>query len=136
MDLITFNQNANPYRWDSPDLPAHYWWIYPGAFLDRLGVVGLAIAGSDHPVCKAAQGQFQNRLYIDLKSQKLAQVLTLLKLAGQPEASDYFPGATPITDEMIAQYLAPPTTDYERYVKGLPDPQPVEPENPQEPEAE
>lgn len=111
-----------PYAWTSPDLPPQYWWVYPGAFLDRLGVDGMAIAGSDHPVCKAAQGQFSNRLYIDLKSEKLALVLNALKAAAQPAVSAYFPGASPLTDEKIATLLAPPTTDYERFVKGLPDP--------------
>ena len=108
--------------WADPELPEQYWWIYPGAFLDRMDVDGMAIAGSDHPVCKAAQGQFSNRLYIDLKSPKLATVLNALKLSGQPAVSAYFPGSSPLTDEKIAVLLAPPTTDHERFIKGLPDP--------------
>jgi hypothetical protein len=121
-EILSATMPETIYTWSDQDLPEQYWWVYPGAFLDRLGIDGMAIAGSDHPVCRAAQGQFSNRLYIDLKSPKLALVLESLKLAGQPEVSPYFPSASPLTDEKIAVFLAPPTSDHERFVKGLADP--------------
>jgi hypothetical protein len=99
------------YTWSSPDLPAHYWWVYPGAFKDRFPNDYAAIAASDHPVCRAFIALTADRLYIDLKG-PVGQLFDSLIAAGQPE----------MTIEKKAVILAPPTTDYERFVKGLPDP--------------
>lgn len=109
------------YTWSSPSLPEQYWWVYLGAFKDRFANDYAAIAASDHPVCRAFIALTSDRLYIDLKGQ-IGQLFDALIATGQPEANVYIPLASPMTTEKKAVILAPPTTDYERFVKGLPDP--------------
>lgn len=97
-----------------PDNPAD-WHVYPGPFKDRLGMDGLAIAASSHPVCVAAREMLAGRVYIDLKGAKTAALLDMLIAAGQPAASPYFPGSGPMTAEKKAAILGPKATPEERY---------------------
>lgn len=118
---IIWENPPQQYTWSSTDLPAQYWWVYPGAFKDRFANDYAAIAASDHPVCRAFIALTADRLYIDLKGQ-IGQLFDALIASGQPEVNAYIPLAAPMTIEKKAVILAPPTTDYERFVKGLPDP--------------
>ena len=111
------------YAWGDADLPPQYWWVYPGAFKDRFANDYAAIAASDHPVCKAFISLLTDRLYVDLKG-AVSQLFDALIAANQPETSPYIPGSSPMTAEKKAAILSSPTTDHERYVKGLA--QPVE----------
>lgn len=97
-----------------PDDPAE-WWIYPGPFKDRLGVDGMAIAASTHPICVAAREMLAGRLYIDLKGAKAAALLDMLIATGQPAASVYFPGSGPMTAEKKAVILGVKPTPEELY---------------------
>lgn len=91
------------------------WHIYPGPFKDRLGLDGLAIAASTHPVCVAAREMLAGRLYIDLKGPKAAALLDMLIAAGQPAASPYFPGSGPMTTEKKAAILGTKPAAEEMY---------------------
>lgn len=91
------------------------WGIYPGPFKDRLGVDGLAIAASSHPVCAAVREMLYDRKYVDLKGEKVSILLDMLIATGQPEASPYFPGSSPMTPAKKAVILDTPPTAEERY---------------------
>lgn len=103
-----------------------YHWIDPGPFRSRLGMDRHAIAASDHKACKAAKADLEGREYVDLMGAEVAQGLDLLIATGQPAADPAFPGSGPMTLEKKAAILNPITTDYERHIKGLP--QPILPE--------
>ena len=120
MTTVQGNVNRNRLTWENA--PAEYWWLDVGPFKDRLGMDALAIASSDHRVCRAAMAMITDRKYIDLKGQQLASILHALRLAGQPEADPFFPGSGPITLEKIQAITAPPTTEAERHIKGLQQP--------------
>lgn len=81
--------------------------ISKGAWLSRMGMDGLAIAGSNHPVCVAVSNAIGLQRCVDLDHPETAQLLGLLKLAGQPAASANFPGAGPVTDAKIAAWIGP-----------------------------
>ena len=95
------------------------WWVNVGPFKDRLGIDGLAIGGSDHPVCRACVEMLSGRLYIDLKDPRVKGMLELVAANGQPAVSPIFPGAGPLTEEKINKILTTPATEAERYIKGL-----------------
>lgn len=109
---------AEPTEGRSP-VDGKIWWINVGPFKDRLGIDGLAIGGSDHPVCKACIQMLNGRLYIDLEDPSVRGMLELVAANAQPAASPIFPGAGPLTEEKINKILKTPTTEAERYVKGL-----------------
>lgn len=98
-----------------PDVPAERWHLYPGPFKDRLGVDGLAIAASTHPICVAAREMLVGRLYIDLKNPKTEALLDMLIAAQQPAPSPYFPGSGPMTAEKKAAILGTLASDAEVY---------------------
>lgn len=81
--------------------------ISKGAWLSRMGMDGLAIAGSTHQVCVAVANAIGLQRCVDLDHPETAQLLGLLKLAGQPAASANFPGAGPVTDAKIAAWIGP-----------------------------
>lgn len=81
--------------------------ITKGAWLSRMGIDGLAIAGSAHPVCVAVSTAIGLQRCVDLDHPETLQLLGLLKLAGQPAASANFPGAGPVTDAKIAAWITP-----------------------------
>lgn len=96
-----------------PEYPPERWRLYPGPFKDRLGMDGLAIAASTHPVCVAAREMLVGRLYIDLKNPKTEALLDMLIAAQQPAPSPYFPGSGPMTAEKKAAILGAPASDAE-----------------------
>ena len=95
------------------------WFIYPGPFKDRLGMDALAIAASSHGACKAVIEMLNGRLYVNLKDAKTLMLLNLLKATSQPATDAMFSGSGPMTDPKIAAIIDTPTTEEERYVKGL-----------------
>lgn len=81
--------------------------ITKGAWLSRMGIDGLAIAGSAHPVCVAVSTAIGLQRCVDLDHPETIQLLGLLKLAAQPAASANFPGAGPVTDAKITAWITP-----------------------------
>ena len=109
-------------RWTDHDLDPRYHQIHLGRLNARMGPDALAVAASDHPTCRAAAALLAMSEYVWLTGPEAQQILGMLALAGQPEASPAFPGSGPMTTEKIAVLLNPKTTEYERFVKGLPEP--------------
>lgn len=94
-------ENANP----------QYWWIDVGPFLDRFGAKALAITSSADPEVRGLLNLITPRKYIDLKRADLPSLLGILI------AKQY------LTVEDVNAILTKRTTDYERHIKGLPQPQ-------------
>ena len=110
--------------WSDPNLQKEYWWINVGRFNARLGMDAMAIAASSHDACKACVTLLSMSQYVDLKDPTLAAMLDLLIATNQPAANPIFAGSGPITPAKKSALLAPPTSEYERYIKGLPEPTP------------
>lgn len=110
-----------PY-WSDPNLDSRYWQIYLGRFNARLGMDALAIAASDNEVCKAFVQVLSMSEYVQLNGAEVGNAMNMLISAAQPAANATFPGSGPMTVEKKAMYLQTKTTDYERWVKGLPQP--------------
>lgn len=109
-------------QWSDPALDPRYFWIDVGRFNARLGVDAMAIAASTHDACKAAVALLGMSKFADLKGPELSNMLNLLIATGQPAANPIFPGSGPMTLGKKAIILNPVTTDYERHIKGLPQP--------------
>lgn len=103
----------------NPQDDPRYWWLDIGPFYDRFGVDAAAIAGSDHPACKAVQTLTGVRKYIDMKDPRIGAMIDILIGAQEPAASQFFPGSGPMTPEKKEAILNTPTTEYERHIKGL-----------------
>lgn len=99
-----------PPAWSDPGLDPRYWWIDVGPFLDRFGAKALAITGSPDQQVQGLVTLLLPRKYVDLKRADLPSMLDLLISKGI------------ITPSEKAAVLASPTTDYERHIKGLPQP--------------
>jgi len=108
--------------WSDPNLDPRYWWVDPGRLPIRMGPDAFAIAASSHDACKAAVTILSMSSYVDLSGSELASILDTLIAAGQPAANPIFPGSGPMTAAKKAAICSKPTTDQERYVKGLPQP--------------
>lgn len=113
-----------PLTW--ANAPAEYFWIDGGPFKDRLdlygypGLKGFVLgAARTNDVCYAALADFTGRQYIDLKGRytelraALDGIATVVAAASRPEFSV----------AMREAVLTAPTTEYERHVKGLPQPE-------------
>ena len=103
----------------APSDDPRLWWVDVGPFYDRFGPDALAIAASDHGACKAVQTLTGVRKYIDLKDQRVVTMIDMLIATAQPAAQPWAPGSGPMTPEKKAAILTMPTTEYERYIKGL-----------------
>lgn len=110
---------ANDAAPTSPPPDPRLWWIDVGPFKDRLGLDGLAISVSTHPVCAAVREQLYDRAFVDLQGAQLAQMLGMLKAAAQPTANPVFAGSGPMTDAKILAITTTPTVEAERHIKGL-----------------
>jgi hypothetical protein len=108
--------------WADANLNPQYHWIDTGPWRDRFGLDWLAITSSDNALCKAAAQLWIDRKYINLKDPRNAQMLDAMIATAQPAANPLFPGSGPLTVEKRAAILNPVTTEYERHVKGLPQP--------------
>lgn len=96
--------------WSDPDLDPRYFWVDKGPFFDRFGVKALGIVSSTDPVVQGLVTLILPRNYIDLKRADLPGMLDVLIAKGLINADDK------------AAVLSPQTTDYERHIKGLPQP--------------
>ena len=112
-----------PLSWSDPSLDPRYSWIDTGPWRDRFGMDWLAITSSDNALCKAASQLWIDRKYINLKDARNAQVLDAMIATAQPAANPLFPGSGPMTLAKKTAILNPVTTEYERHVKGLEQPQ-------------
>lgn len=102
---------AQPVRWSDANLDPRYFWIDPGPFFDRFGAKALAITSSTDPQAQGLVTLLLPRKYVDLKRADLPAMLDLLVAKG-----------IITTPEKLA-VLTPVTTDYERHIKGMEQPQ-------------
>lgn len=127
----TFVEENYPRAWrlvdvempqDSPSSDPRLWWIDVGPFKDRFdsyGYAGLKLTilsmCRTNDICYGVFADLNGRLYIDLKGRReelltaLGLIANELALAGKPE----------FTLAMQVAILDTPTTDSERYIKGL-----------------
>lgn len=96
--------------WSDPELDTRYWWIDVGPFFDRFGAKALGITGSTDFQVQGLVTLLLPRKYVDLRRADLPQMLDLLVAKGLITAA-----------EKIA-VISPPTSEYERHIKGLPQP--------------
>ena len=97
-----------PASWDLA--PAEYFWIDVGPFFDRFGTKAIDIMSSTDPLVDGMVKMTFPRKYIDLKRADLPQLVGILVSKGI------------ITQSLATTVLNPETTDYERNIKGLPQP--------------
>lgn len=99
-----------PFTWDTV-VDGRYWWIGVGAFYDRFAGAKIPVLASADPTIQAMVRDTQIRQYIDLKRADVGQLVA------------YIAGAVPeLTEALADSILNAPTTDDERFVKGLPQP--------------
>lgn len=94
-------------QWGDATLDPRYWWINVGPFFDRFGSKALAVTSSTDPAVQGIVTLTLPREYIDLKRADLAYMLDVLV------------GKSIITTTEKAAIIAPPTTEYERHIKGM-----------------
>lgn len=99
-----------PFTWDTVT-DTRYWWIGVGAFYDRFAGAKIPVLASADPTIQAMVRDTQIRQYIDLKRPDVSQLVA------------YIADAVPeLTEALADSILNAPTTDEERFVKGLPQP--------------
>lgn len=103
--------------------PERYFWIDLGPFQDRFGEDWPVIASSTDRECIAFMNAvINNRKYINLKDPRVANAVDLLIATSKPTTWSLFPTSGPMTPAKKAVIMNPMTTEYERHVKGLPQP--------------
>jgi hypothetical protein len=90
--------------------PEHYWWVSKGAFFDRFGAKGIQITSNTDPVVQGLITLLMPREYIDLRRPDLRPSIGVLVTKGL------------ISQDECEAVLTTPTIDFERVVKGLPQP--------------
>lgn len=97
--------------WSDTQLDQRYYWIDVGPFFDRFGAKALDITGSTDPQVQGLITLLLPRKYVDLKRQDLPSMLDLLVAKGLINSTDK------------ANVLNPQTTEYERHIKDMPQPE-------------
>ena len=97
-------------KWAGQNLDARYWWINVGPFFDRFNGKAINITSSTDPVVQGLLTLVLPREYIDLKRQDIAVMM------------DTLIAKSLITAEDKTTILSTNTTEYERFIKGLPEP--------------
>lgn len=118
-------QPIAPQRLTWAHVDPQYHWLDVGPWRDRFGVDWLALSTSSHRLARAAVAAWSERKYIDLKDARNEQLLSALVAAGLPDAAPEIPGSGPLTAEKVAAILNPVTTERERHIKGLSQPEPT-----------
>jgi hypothetical protein len=107
-DIVFSGGGVDPIvSWSDANLDPRYWWINVGPFFDRFGSKAINITSSTDPVVQGILALTFPREYIDLKRPDLASMLDILVLKTLINSSDK------------TAILSPPTTEYERHIKGM-----------------
>ena len=96
--------------WSDPGLDPRYWWVDVGPFFDRFGAKALSITSSTDPQVQGLVSLLLPRKYVDLKRADLPSMLDILVAKSL------------ITTADKTAVLTTPTNEYERHIKGLPQP--------------
>lgn len=101
-----------------------YFWIDLGPFQDRFGDDWPVISSSTDRECTAFMNAvINNRKYINLKDPRVSSAVDLLIACNKPTTWSMFPASGPITPAKKAVIMNLMTTEYERHIKGLPQPE-------------
>lgn len=120
-EIIVIDNGLSAPTW--ADAPDEYFWIDLGPFQDRFDQDWPVIASSSDRECIAFMNAvINNRKYINLKDPRVANAIDMLIASNQPVTWALFPTSGPMTPAKKAAILDYHTTEYERYIKGLPQP--------------
>lgn len=108
IEIITLDQRGRPIEWS--DASEEYFWIDIGPFFDRFGSKALSVTSSTDPVVQGIITLVLPRKYIDLKRADLPMMLDILINKSLIDSNDK------------NNILNTVTSDYERHIKGLPQP--------------
>lgn len=97
-------------KWNDQNLDPRYWWINVGPFFDRFNGKAINITSSTDPVVQGLLTLVLPREYIDLKRQDLSVMMDTLIAKSLISTAD---------KDVI---LNAKTTEYERFIKGMPEP--------------
>lgn len=112
---------SKPVSWSTA--AEEYFWLDLGPFQDRFGDDWPVIASSTDRECVAfKEAVISGRKYINLKDPRIAGAINMMIAVNKPTTWTLFPASGPMTPAKKAVILNPVTTDYERYIKGLPQP--------------
>jgi len=118
--IVVDNTSLAP-KWSNAS--EEYFWIDLGPFQDRFGEDWPVIASSTDRECIAFMNAvINNRKYINLKDPRVSDAIDLLIATSKPTTWSLFPASGPMTPTKKAHILDYHTTEYERHVKGLPQP--------------
>lgn len=103
--------------------PEQYFWLDVGPFTDRFGDDWPVIASSTDRECVAFMNAvINNRKYINIKDPRVAGAIDMLIATNKPTTWALFPTSSPMDAVKKARILDYHTTEYERHIKGLPQP--------------
>ena len=122
MDEIIVIDNG-PYipTWETA--PEEYFWLDIGTFKDRFGDDWPVIASSSERECVAfKEAVISGRKYINIKDPRVANAIDMMIATSKPTTWALFPSSGPLTTAKKNVILNPVTTEYERHIKGLPQP--------------
>ena len=120
-DIIVIDNGPVAPTWSNA--PDEYFWINTGPFKDRLGDDWPVISSSTDRECVAfREAVLTDRQYINLKDPRVANALDMMIATNKPTNWALFPSSGPMTPAKKAIILDYHTTEYERYIKGLPQP--------------
>ena len=120
-DIIVIDNGPVTPTWATA--PDEYFWIDLGPFQDRFGSDWPVIASSSDRECVAFMNAvINNRKYINLKDPRVASAIDMLIATNKPTTWTLFPDSGPMTPTKKTNILDYHTTEYERHVKGLPQP--------------
>lgn len=120
-DIIVIDNGPVAPTWSNA--PDEYFWIDLGPFQDRFGDDWPVISSSTDRECVAFMNAvINNRKYINLKDPRVTNAIDMLIASNQPVTWALFPTSGPMTPAKKAAILDYHTTEYERHIKGLPQP--------------
>ena len=114
-----YREAAEQHTPAEPSEDPRLWWIDVGPFKDRLGMDAPAIYASNHDACKGVVGMVEGRKYINLRDPRIGGMMGVLIATAQPAANPVWPGSGPMTVAKRDTVLSTPTTEDERFIKGL-----------------
>lgn len=120
-DIIVIDNGLQAPTWATA--PEEYFWLDIGPFQDRFGDDWPVIASSTERECIAfKEAVITGRKYINLKDPRVANAIDMMIATAKPANWALFPSSGPLTTAKKNVILNPVTTEYERHIKGLPQP--------------
>lgn len=120
-DIIVIDNGPQAPTWATAS--EEYFWLDIGPFQDRFGNDWPVIASSTDRECVAfKEAVISGRKYINIKDPRVADAIDMMIATNKPATWSLFPDSGPLTTVKKDVILNPVTTEYERHIKGLPQP--------------